>query len=69
MGTDDMIQHNSKKLSLHSILSLLTVTTGLVLLAYMISAEGEFGAIPLLLILLGTGWYFFTRTRSRSHHK
>jgi hypothetical protein len=35
-------------------------------LIYMISVEGEPGAIPLLLIVGGTGWYFISRTRPQS---
>jgi hypothetical protein len=37
-----------------------------VLLIYMISVESEPGAIPLLLMVGGTGWYFITRFRSQS---
>jgi hypothetical protein len=47
-------------------LSLLTVAVGLVLMAYMVFAESEPGAIPLLLIVLGSGWYIFTRLKARS---
>lgn len=50
-------------------LAALTIAIGLVLMAYMIYAESEPGLIPLLLVVLGAGWYAVTRTRIRSHHK
>lgn len=46
--------------------SLITIVLGVVLLTYMVAVEGELGAIPLLLIAGGTGWYFITRARSQS---
>lgn len=59
---------NGKKLKIHSLLSLLTIALGGTLLIYMIVVEDEPGAIPLLLIVVGTGWYFFTRYNTRSQH-
>ena len=50
----------------HTLTSLITVGLGVVLLIYMISVESEPGAIPLLLMVGGTGWYFITRFRSQS---
>ncbi len=58
-----------EKLRVHKMLSALTIAIGLVLLIYMITVESEPGAIPLLLIVLGTGWHFITRARTQSHHK
>lgn len=60
--------HTVEKRKVHKVLSLLTIVTGAILMAYMIVVENEPGAIPLLLIVLGTGWYFITRARTRSHH-
>lgn len=37
-------------------LAALTLAVGLALLGYMITAEGEPGAIPLLLTAIGAGW-------------
>ena len=34
-------------------------------MAGKIYADGEPGAIPLLLIVLGAGWYFVARVRAR----
>lgn len=40
----------------HRYLSALTLTTGLLLMAYMVIVEDEPGAVPLALILAGTAW-------------
>lgn len=62
----EMTMHTAEKLKVHRILSLLTLALGLVLMTYMVIYESEPGAIPLLLIVVGTGWYFMTRKRGRS---
>lgn len=49
--------------TVHALLSVLTVMTGVVLLMYMIYVEGEPGAIPILLVVLGIGWSVITRLR------
>lgn len=56
---------NTKKLKIHSLLSVLTGVIGVALLIFMIVVEDEPGAIPLLLIVAGTGWYVITRYRAR----
>ena len=56
---------NTKKLKIQSLLSVLTGVIGVALLIFMIVVEDEPGAIPLLLIVGGTGWYFITRYRIR----
>jgi hypothetical protein len=53
----------------HTLLSVLTIVLGAVLLVYMVTVESEPGAIPLLLIVVGIGWYFVTRARARSQHE
>ena len=55
-------------LRVHMLLSVITIVLGVVLLIYMVTVESETGAIPLLLIVLGVGWYLFTRRRARSQH-
>jgi hypothetical protein len=55
-----------KALNVHTLISLITVVLGVALLIYMISVESEPGAIPLLLIVGGTGWYFISRTRPQA---
>ncbi|HEX2203181.1 MAG TPA: hypothetical protein VHG91_07775 [Longimicrobium sp.] len=68
MTTDDTTRDAGRRLKVHRLLSVLTIVTGVVLMIFMISTESEPGAIPLLLIVLGTGWYFVTRARIRSRH-
>lgn len=58
--------HPSKKRKLYKLLSLLTTFIGLTLVTFMIVIEGEPGALPLALILIGTAWYFFNRSKIRS---
>ena len=57
-----------EKLKVNKLISALTIVVGAVLMIYMIYVESEPGLIPLLLIVLGTGWYFITRIQSQSHH-
>jgi hypothetical protein len=51
----------------HQTIPIVITAIGVALLAYMIPVEGEPGLIPLLLIVVGVGWYFVARARSRSH--
>lgn len=67
MSTDDPIQDPTAKLKVHTLLSALTIVIGALLMTYMIYVESEPGALPLLLVVGGTGWYFITRARIRSH--
>ncbi len=57
---------NSRHLSLQKILSVLIIAVGIILFMYMIYIEDEPGAVPLLLIALGAGWYLMTRNRVRT---
>lgn len=61
-----MKTHIPKKLNIQKLISIILIVTGLVLLIYMIIVEDEPGAIPLLLIVFGAGWYIVTRSRIRS---
>jgi len=54
---------------MHTLLSVLTLVTGIVLMIYMIYEEGEPGAIPILLVAMGVGWYSIARVRMQSQHK
>ena len=58
-----------EKLKVHALLSVLAIAIGLVLMMYKIYADSEPGLIPILLVVLGIGWYFITRARIRSHHE
>lgn len=51
---------------MHKLLSIITTVIGIALLIFMIVVEDEPGALPLALILVGTGWYFYTRYKDRS---
>jgi hypothetical protein len=53
-------------LKLHVTLSLVVTAIGLALMALKIYEDSEPGAIPLALVLLGSGWYFLTRRRIRA---
>ena len=64
-----MANNDTRKLRLHTRLSVLTIVIGVALMIMMIVVEDEPGAIPLLLIVLGTGWFFVTRFLVRSRHK
>lgn len=55
----------NKRLKLNNILPGLIILIGILLGAYMISVEEELGAVPLLLISSGIGWWLITRYRSR----
>lgn len=57
---------NSKTYKIRSLLSVCVIVTGLLLMAFMIKAEDEPGAIPLLLILSGILLYVYTRSRRKT---
>lgn len=63
---DKSIEDGDRNRKAHAVLAALTVALGVVLLAYMVVVESEPGAIPLLLIVLGSAWYVVTRRRARS---
>lgn len=51
----------NQKLKLSRMLSVLTILLGIALIIYMIMVEGELGALPLILIIIGTVWFFINR--------
>lgn len=51
---------------MQTIVAAAVTAIGIILLTYMISVEGELGAVPLLLLALGVGWLGLTRRRIRS---
>jgi hypothetical protein len=65
MNTPSTIQHASRKLLVHTALSLLVIALGVALLIYMITVEDEPGALPLALIVGGTVWLVIARVRMR----
>ncbi len=54
---------------MHKVIAVLIIAGGLVLMAMKIYADSEPGLIPILLVVLGAGWYFITRLRTQSHQK
>ena len=49
----------------HTVVSGLVAALGVGLLIYMVVVESEPGALPLLLIAAGGGWYLAARFRDR----
>jgi hypothetical protein len=52
------------KINWVKILPLVIMIMGTILLIYMIAYEGEPGALPLLILLIGIVWFGITRYRS-----
>lgn len=50
------------------VVALAVLAIGLALLAMMVATEGEPGALPLLLVLLGGGGFLLARQRARRAH-
>jgi hypothetical protein len=69
MNVHDASQEASRRLKIHGLLSVATFVVGVVLLVYMIVVEDEPGALPLLLVAVGIGWFVVTRLRVRSQQK
>lgn len=61
-----MKTNNPKKLRIQILLSILIVLIGIVLMITKILTDSEPGAIPLLLIVFGTAWYFVIRNQMRT---
>ena len=65
MDTSSTVGPTSRKLIVHTVLSLVTFVLGVAMLIYMITVEDEPGAVPLGLIVLSIGWYLIARARLR----
>ena len=59
----------SQKLKFNSIFSILTILLGVALLIFMIKVEDEPGALPLLLIIIGTIWFIINRVRIKKRNR
>jgi hypothetical protein len=55
-------------LEVRTLLPALVTVVGVMLMVAHINADSEPGAIPLILILIGIGWLFVSRTRKRRHY-
>lgn len=58
-----------KQLTMQTRISMIIMAIGLVLMIGKIYADSEPGAIPLLLVVVGIGWYLITRARIRAHER
>ena len=58
-----------EKLKVQKMLSALIVAVGFVLMAGKIYADSEPGAIPMLLVVLGTGLHLVSRARARPRRR
>jgi hypothetical protein len=58
-----------EKPKVQKILSALTIAIGFVLMSGKIYADSEPGAIPILLVVLGTGWCLVARVRTRPRRR
>ena len=68
MVTGNPVQNMANKRKVHTLLSAAITLVGLLLMIYMIVWEDEPGAVPLLLIAVGIGWFVVTRVRMRPPH-
>lgn len=63
-----MKTNHTKKQRIQILLPVLIIVIGAALMIVKIIADSEPGAIPLLLIVLGSAWYFITRNQMRAKH-
>ena len=54
---------------MQKVLAALTIAIGIVLMSGKIYADSEPGAIPILLVVLGTGWYLLARVLAESRRR
>lgn len=59
----------ARVLEIHKLMAGLVFVAGLMLMAGKIHFDGEPGLIPMVLVLLGAGWFLIARARIRSRRK
>ena len=64
MIMNNPIPNVAKPSALHTAGPALLTVVGVVLIAYMVSAEGEPGGLPPLLIAAGAAWFVVARVRT-----
>lgn len=64
-----MTAGTQKSFRLQRLLSAIVTLGGVILMVGKIVVDSEPGAIPLLLVVLGIGWYITTRIRARIGQK
>ena len=47
--------------------SIIILLLGLTLITFMITVEGELGALPLFVILVGISWYLYVQYQIKKH--
>jgi hypothetical protein len=55
----------SRSLNVQTLLAATLLALGILLVAFMVTTEGEPGALPLALVLAGAGWLAAARWRAR----
>jgi len=60
-------QGASGRLQIHRAFAIATLALGICLMALMIHADSEPGAIPLGFVLVGSAWWLVTQARIRAH--
>lgn len=61
-----MTAEKNSRLRMQKLISMLLIAFAVLLLAFKIYADSEPGALPLLLLLIGSSWYLINRYRLRS---
>ncbi len=64
-----MTVQKNQSYRIQRIISIVIILLGLVLLAFMVIVEDEPGALPLLLIIIGTAWLLFIQKKIRKQDK
>ncbi len=58
----------SKAVKFLRILSIISLLIGVILMVFMITVEDEPGALPLLLILIGSAWFTINQFKIKKYH-
>lgn len=64
-----MSKEISRRLKLGRVFSIITVLLGAALITYMITVEGELGALPLFLIIVGIVWVVINRYKIKKQQQ
>ncbi len=65
MNVDEKVQQPGKRRVIHTTIAMVLIVVAVALLIYMITVEGELGALPLLLLVSGIIWLVVARFRMR----
>ena len=68
MNAHEKSQQTNRSRVMQTGLSLALITIAIALLIYMVTVEGELGALPLLLLVSGITWFAVARLRGRPRH-